>query len=182
MGSRRGNPITQLPNNANEPDNANDTSNDDDASKASAAMLQNGVQLQNSNVSKNVDLVPCQIIGFIDQGEDGLKAIIHSCYPQSRKLSVLTNWWRLEFEDESEEDIEMIFRSNNNADDAADDDDLEPPYYKLPESGTETEPLIRVVSVDTLEKHCLMIPIQRNSQFLVEVIDFEKWSSRFLDE
>ena len=173
---------TQLPNNANEPDNANDTSNDDDASKASAAMLQNGVQLQNSTVSKNVDLVPCQIIGFIDQGEDGLKAIIHSCYPQSRKLSVLTNWWRLEFEDESEEDIEMIFRSNNNADDAADDDDLEPPYYKLPESGTETEPLIRVVSVDTLEKHCLMIPIQRNSQFLVEVIDFEKWSSRFLDE
>ena len=100
---------TQLPNNANEPDNANDTSNDDDASKASAAVLQNGVQLQNSNVSKNVDLVPCQIIGFIDQGEDGLKAIIHSCYPQSRKLSVLMNWWRLEFEDESEEDIEMIF-------------------------------------------------------------------------
>ena len=32
---------------------------------------------------KNVDLVPCQIIGFIDQKENGLKAIIHLCYPQS---------------------------------------------------------------------------------------------------
>ena len=170
---------TVLPNNANEPENDKEASADDDASKASTNVLKNGVQLQNSKISKNIDLVPCQIIGFIDQKENGLKAIIHSCYPQSRKMSVLTNWWHLEFEDESEEDIEMLFRSNNEADDAADDNDLEPPYYKLPDSQTQTEPLIRVVSVDTLENHCLMIPIQHNSQFLLEVIDFQKWPSCF---
>ena len=62
---------TVLPNNANEPENDNEASADDDASKASTNVLQNGVQLRNLKVSKNVDLVPCQIIGFIDQKENG---------------------------------------------------------------------------------------------------------------
>jgi hypothetical protein len=64
---------------------------DDDSSLATASVLQNSVQLENMNVTKKVNLVPAKIMGFVENDEGSIDAIVHSCHEGSRKLSVLTN-------------------------------------------------------------------------------------------
>jgi hypothetical protein len=66
---------------------------DNDSSLASASVLQNSVQLEKLNVTKKVNLVLAQTMGFVENDEGSIDAIVHSCHEGSRKLSVLTNRW-----------------------------------------------------------------------------------------
>lgn len=159
-----------------------DATDSDDSSQASVSVLQNAVELENLKNTKQVKLVPAQILGFIENENMDLEAIVHSCHEGSRKLSVLTNRWRLEYIDDHKKNMEKENFENNDSDDMFEEDDLELPQYKISDDNTSSKPLLRFVSVDIIEKHCLLLPIHSKSKYLMHVIDFDKWPCRFLDE
>ena len=108
-------------------------------------------------------IVPAKIIGFVTAMDDSnLLVIIHSCYEQKKKESVLTNRWRLEFEEDKLPVGGCIFPDNRLHDDAS-----------------HKTPLIRQVEVDCLERHCLMIPYHLKSHFLLELIPQHEWANEF---
>ena len=42
-------------------------------------------------------------------------------------------------------------------------------------------PVYHKVGIDAIQKHCLMIPFETNSQFWMEVIEQETWAMAFSD-
>lgn len=169
-------------NNSQTESESEDESSDEDSSIGSISMIQNEVELQNMQVSKNVKLVPAKILGFLETDNNCIEAVVHSCYEQSRKLLVLTNGWRLEFENDDINTKEFEWTKNNDNEDMYEEDDLEIPCYDKDESCEDLKPLLRFVSVDIIEKHCLMLPVHKQSKYLIQVIDYEKWPGRFLEE
>ena len=160
-------------------DDASFVSNDDAASAASP--LQQSVELENNANTRTVDLVPAQLLCFVQYEDQPYQALVHSCYSGSTKVSVLTNRWRLEYKTGTQDGLEQEAMENYDADDSDYEDDIEPPQYREEDDARMSTPLLRFVSVDIIEKHCLMIPYHKKSRYLMQVIEFDKWASRFLD-
>ena len=111
-------------------------------SEDSLSGVSNGYATDNSYNNCRTILVPAKILGFVSvQYDDTLQVIIHSCYEQKQKESVLTRRWRFEFEEDKLSTGASIFSNVPTPDDAS---------YK--------NPLIRKVEVDCIERHCLMLP------------------------
>ena len=89
-----------------------------------------------------------------------MNVIIHSCLDHREKESVLTYKWELEYEEEKKKSLKST--RNCTLDDTS---KLSPVYHS--------------VSVDTIQKHCLMIPMHTTSRFLLQVVDQEKWADAF---
>jgi hypothetical protein len=109
---------------------------------------------------KNVSLVPAQLICFIKNHKNEMSAIIQSCLNEKEKLSVIAYKWELEFE-------------------------KEPNQYtskKLQQTKDDTSnwmPVYHNVSVDTIQKHCLMIPLHSKSKYVLQIVDQDKWADAF---
>ena len=127
-------------------------------------------------------LVPAKIMCFVQCENNPLQAVVHSCHSQSRKVSVLTNHWRLEFQNDEIHKTDVQDLENNSVNDSDIGEEIEPPQYHLSDDASEKLPLLRFVSVDVIERHCLMLPYHEKSHYLMQVIDFQKWPSRFLDD
>jgi len=75
---------------------------------------------------------------------------------------VLTYRWQLEYQN-----IKISRHQNEQYQDIDNSLKLIPVYHK--------------VSIESLQKHCLMIPFETKSQFWMEVIDQELWANAFSD-
>ena len=89
-----------------------------------------------------------------------MSAIIQSCLNEKEKLSVITYKWELEYESDpqqnSQNNIKLIDYDTSN---------LAPVYHN--------------VSVDTIQKHCLMIPLHSKSKYMIQIVDQDKWADAF---
>ena len=83
-------------------------------------------------------------------------------YEDKEKMSVLTYRWQLEYEGDN------VIKQN-----------IHPSECLI--DATKLTPIFHAVSVDTLQKHCLMLPYdnKKKSCFLMQVIDQHKWANSF---
>ena len=123
--------------------------------------LDEPVMNEDEEETDDVDLVPAKLMCFVTTPDKQMYALIHSCQTRSKKASVLTYQWRLEYEEDSEKK----------------DHPSEP--HNMKDDATKWTPSYRSVSVDTLQKHCLMIPCHENSKFVLQVIEQNKWAASF---
>ena len=63
-----------------------------------------------------------------------------------------------------------------------DDREPEPAHYRDSDDSSGLTPVLRIVSVNVLEKHCLMIPYHTKSKYMMHVLDQDKWANKFLDD
>ena len=70
------------------------------------------------------------------------------------KVSVLTYWWQLEYDQ-----VSVSKKTNIQYEESEEISELIPVYHKI--------------SVDLIQKHCLILPYEENSQFVMEIIDQE---------
>ena len=89
-----------------------------------------------------------------------MSAIIHSCLNEKEKLSVITFKWELEYESEPK------LNSKRNRKVLEDDTSNRTPVYHN-------------VSVDTIQKHCPMIPLHSKSKYMIQIVDQDKWADAF---
>ena len=115
-----------------------------------------------ANTTKDVALIPAKIKCFVKDQNDDMLAIIHSCIENCAKMSVLTYRWQLEYK--NDKPVSSRFKPNACSIDAS-----------------TLTPVYRAVSVDTLQKHCLMIPYNAMSKscFSMQIIDQDKWWESF---
>ena len=78
------------------------------------------------------------------------------------KISVLTYRWQLEYTN---------FKENRQVNAQYDEE-----YVK-----SEMIPVYHKVSMDSIQKHCLVIPYEENSPFVMEIIDLDLWATAFSD-
>jgi hypothetical protein len=155
-------------------------------SQASVSVLQEPVQLENRNQSTHVLLVPAKLLCFVHCVNQALHVLVHSCHNVSATHTVLINRWRLEYVNDT--DVELDFQKIPTEEEEEDDayaeenNQVTPPQYQEGDDTRELVPQYRMVSVDAIEKHCLMIPYHKNSKFLMQVIDQDKWGSKFLND
>ena len=142
-------------------------------SEDSLSIVANGSTTDNNKSDNSYDslsnnncrsiLVPAKILGFVSAPYDEtLQVIIHSCYEQKQKESVLTRQWRFEFEDDKLSTGASIFSN-----------------VPMPDDASFKNPLIRKVEVDCIERHCLMLPYHATSHFLLELIPQYAWADEF---
>ena len=125
--------------------------------------LNDAVRDVHNNLVWNAKLVPARTLGFVQDCDDEVCVIIHSCYKNSKTESVLTRRWLLEFE-EDDNTFDASLQPGKDRDDMSD-----------------KTPLIRcVLNVDCIERHCLMIPYHDKSHFLIELLPQEQWSDKFV--
>ena len=89
-----------------------------------------------------------------------MNVTIHSCLGHKEKLSVLNYQWELEYGEDKTNYLKST--PNSTLDDT-----------------TKLTPVYHNVSVDTIQKHCLMIPMHATSRFLIQVVDQNKWADAF---
>ena len=120
------------------------------------------VTTQEKETTSNVLLIPAKILCFVQDDNDNYFAIIHSCHEHFVKMSVLTYRWQLEYE--GDKAVKQKFHP-----------------HECDVDASELTPVYHAVSVDTIQKHCLMIPYdtKRESRFLMQVIDQHKWANSF---
>jgi hypothetical protein len=125
-------------------------------------VLHQPVATENSLLTSDVMLIPAKIHCLIEDHNGKMFALIHSCLDNSRKMSVLTYRWQLEFL--KDKPVSASYKPHDCGIDAS-----------------TLTPVYRLVSVDTLQKHCLMIPYDTNkkSRFLMQVVDQDKWWESF---
>jgi hypothetical protein len=131
--------------------------------------------------TKTSKLVPAHLVCFLRVDEGPLKAIVHSCYSKGHKQSVLTNLWMLEYA-EHDRAVYPIFpesRDDESDDEDYGDDSFTMPQYEPDESDDELTPVYRLIDVESIERHCLLIPLHANSQYLMQIFDPEKWADLF---
>lgn len=105
-------------------------------------------------------LIPAKIMCFVEDQHNDRYAIIHSCLQHHKRMSVLTYRWQLEY-------MQDYKHTAMNA-------------QYLPQDNTiGMTPVYHKVSVDTLHKHCLMLPYDQISNFLMEITDEEYWAAAF---
>ena len=102
-------------------------------------VLHQGVTTENSLITNDVILIPAKIQCFVENQHGKMFAIIHSYLENSSKMSVLTYRWQLEYM--KDKPVTASFRPHDCIIDTA---KLTPTYWSL--------------SLDTLQKDCLMIP------------------------
>ena len=108
----------------------------------------------------NVELIPAKLVCIIRNGDDEIYAIIHSCLQNPKKMSVLTYRQELEY-------VNKYVNGHN----------LSP--FDIEDDSTYLTPVYHKVSVDCFHKNILMIPYHKNSRFLMEIIDINKWGDIF---
>ena len=102
--------------------------------------------------SEKAMLIPAKIIVLITDEKNDTYAIIHSCLQYCKKISVLTYRWQMEYENEK----------------AMKDSQA---HYNKNESSSILTPVYHKVSVNTIQKHCLIIPYKEDSHFVMEIIE-----------
>ena len=102
-------------------------------------VLHQPVSTENSDPTNDVMLIPAKILCFVKDHKGKMFAIIHSCLENTAKMSVLTYRWQLEYL--KDKPVSVSFKPHDCNIDAS-----------------KLTPVFRCVSVDTLQKHCLMIP------------------------
>ena len=112
--------------------------------------------------TSNVSLIPAKLICFVCDQNGGMYAIIQSCLENCAKMSVLTYRWQLEYL--NDEPVGSRFKHHSCSADAS-----------------ALTPVYQAVSVDTIQKHCLMIPYcgKNISCFLMQVVDQNNWWELF---
>ena len=153
--------------------------------QASLSVLQEPVQLANRNQSTNVMLIPAQLLCFVHLVNQPLHVLVHSCHNVSATHTVLVNRWRLEYENDKDVEAEFKKIPLEDEEDAAyaeEKNNVSLPQYQPEDDTRGLVPEYRMVSVDAIEKHCLMIPYHEHSKFLMQVIDQAKWGSKFLED
>ena len=117
---------------------------------------------QEKETTSNVLLIPAKLICFVQDDNNNFFAVIHSCHEYFVKMSVLTYRWQLEYEGNK-----VVKQKIHPHECGVDASTLTPIYH--------------AVSVDTIQKHCLMIPYdnESQSQFLMQVIVQHKWAHSF---
>ena len=119
------------------------------------------VKTDDHESTSNAVLIPAKVLCFIKGNDNEIMAIIHSCLQTTKKKSVLTYQWQLEY------------KENQNS------DGKQTPYDDS-DNASKLTPIYHIVSVDTFQKNVLMIPNHRESQFLMEIIDQSKWGKAFM--
>ena len=109
---------------------------------------------QDRETTSNVLLIPAKILCFVQDHNNNLFAIIHSCHEYCAKMSVLTYRWQLEYEGNK------VIKQKHHP-------------HECSVDASQLTPIYNAVSVDTLQKHCLMISYdsRSKSQFLMQVVD-----------
>ena len=125
-------------------------------------VLHQPVVTKNKLLTCDVLLIPAKILCFVEDHNGKMLAIIHLCLNNYSKMSVLTYRWQLEYSNYKQ--VSASFKPHECKIDAS---MLNPVYCS--------------VSVDTLQKHCLMIPYKEMSKscFLMQVVDQDKWRESF---
>ena len=125
-------------------------------------VLHQPVANENSIPINEVSFIPAKILCFVEDHNKNMHAIIHSCLDNCSKMSVLTYRWQLEYL--NDQPVSASFRPHNCDIDA-----------------TMLTPVYCSVSVDTLQKHCLMMPYNGlgTSHFLMQIVDQDKWWESF---
>ena len=75
-------------------------------------------------------------------------------------MLVLSYRWQLEYSN-----VKEIRHKNTQYDDIDSNVALLPVYHK--------------VSIESIQKHCLIIPYENKSQFVMEIIDIDLWANAF---
>ena len=123
------------------------------------------VELSNSEENTNDEkqtamLIPAKLICIIEDEQNDVYAIVHSCLQHCRKVSVLSFRWQMEYEN-----VKAARAPNAQ-------------YIEM-ESSLELAPVYHKVSIDSIQKHCLIIPYKEDSQFVMEIIDQDLWANCF---
>ena len=105
-------------------------------------------------------LIPAKIICIVRDHDKDMFAIIHSCHQHQHKMSVLTYRWEMEYDGVQE-------KTQKNT------------QYNENDNDTDMKPIFHKVGIDTIQKHCLIIPYHQTSIFVMEVIDQEHWALAF---
>ena len=106
-------------------------------------------------------LVPAKIIAFIEDKNSETYALIHSCWHYCKKILVITYHWQLEFGT-----IKINKQANIQYNNNVLSTNLVPVYHK--------------VSIDCIQKHCLIIPFEINGQYVMEINNPSLWAEAFL--
>jgi len=122
--------------------------------------LHEPISMKNNLKPSNIKLIPAKLICFIKNHKNEMNVILHSCLGLSEKLSVLTYKWELEYEKEKKKSLKS-------------------PRNFTSDDTSKLSPVYHCVSVDTIQKHCLMIPMHTTSRFLIQVVDQDKWADAF---
>ena len=174
-----------------------ETSSDDESDKSdnvsdftATSTLEFAVEASDQRTTKQVLHIPAKLLCFLQfpNGEECI--LVHSCQARSKSYSVLTTRWRWEYQEEKDDDLTDDEYSINSEDEAEtrndnynrDDIESEPAHYRDSDDSTGLTPLLRIVSVNVLEKHCLMIPYHPKSKYMMHVLDQDKWANKFLDD
>jgi len=109
----------------------------------------------------NIVLIPAKVLCFIKGLNNEISAIVHSCLQSTKKKSVLTYQWQLEYKENQKSTGKCSpYDEDNNA--------------------SNLTPIYHIVSVNTFQKNVLMIPYHNKSKFLMEIIDQSKWAKAFM--
>ena len=87
--------------------------------------------------------------------------LVHPFHNHGEEDTVLTTCWRYKY----------IQDENGN-------EWSETPYLKG-EFNIDLDPVIMVINIDEIDKHCLMIPYHSTSKFMFEVVDIKLWAKKF---
>jgi len=105
-------------------------------------------------------LIPAKLICIIQDEQNETFAIVHSCLQLCKKVSVLSYRWQMEYEN-----VKAIRSTNAQYVDMVRSKELTPVYHK--------------VSIESIQKHCLIVPYKEDSQFVMEIIDEDLWANCF---
>lgn len=138
--------------------NEEDQVSDNDSMQETLDM---SIQTDDDDKIGSVLLIPAKVICFVMDDDKEITAIIHSCLQKSKKASVLTYQWQLEYE-ENQKGYDKLSPYNEDG------------------NTSNCTPIYHKVSVDTFQKNILMIPYHTSSKFLLEIMDQSKWAQAFM--
>ena len=106
--------------------------------------------------------VPGKLIAMFQiEDEEQLYCMIHSCYFQSHKQTVLLSMWMKEYQDVPE----SKFNQHKT--------------MSLSSILVGTKPIYRVVEAESIVNHCLLIPYYASSCFYLLIKDATEWANEF---
>lgn len=115
---------------------------------------------ENEHNPKSALLIPAKLICIIKDDSNNIYAIVHSCLQFCKKVSVLTYCWQME-----NEDAKIIRESQAQYIDEIISSQMNPIYHK--------------VCIESIQKHCLIVPYAQHSPFVMEIIDPNHWAKCF---
>jgi hypothetical protein len=108
------------------------------------------------------DFIPATLKMFFSiEDEEQIYAVIHSCHSKRTKHSVLTNIWIKEYHKDSSKIIKALS-----------------PYAKNDDC-SEKVPLLRIIPVEAIHSHCLLMPLSRTSQQVIQIQCTSTWADEF---